>query len=176
MGLFRRLGRVTYLLKNETLNDNITNMITVNEDTQVKYQNLGAQMLENRTNNTFILNTLGNLGRLPRDFDGSWLLEFLDNESSTIRFLAVKNLGKLKKDAFLVFLTQVAKNDPDTNVRREAVSAIGRMRKPDTKKILFAKLKDADPKVVLNLEYPPFERRSDIFNRQLYRLIILPNS
>ncbi|MDR2511248.1 MAG: HEAT repeat domain-containing protein [Bacteroidales bacterium] len=48
----------------------------------------------------------------------------------------------------MVILTQVAKNDPDTNVRREAVSAIGRMRKPDTKKILFAKLKDTDPKVV----------------------------
>ncbi|MDR0644017.1 MAG: HEAT repeat domain-containing protein, partial [Treponema sp.] len=105
-------------------------------------------MLENRRNNAYILNTLENLGRLPRDFDGRRLLEFLDNENSAIRFLAVKNLGKLKNDAFLVFLTRVAKNDPDTNVRREAVSAIGRMRKPDTKEILFAKLIDSDPKVV----------------------------
>jgi DNA modification methylase len=122
--------------------------MTMNEGIQPKSQNLGTQMLENRANNAYVLNTLEQLGRLPQDFDGNWLLEFLNNESSTIRFLAVKNLGKLKNDAFLVCLTQVAKNDPDTNVRREAVSAIGRMRKPDTKKILFAKLKDSDPKVV----------------------------
>jgi len=123
-------------------------MITINEGIQAKNQNLGVQMLENRANNAYVLNILEKLGRLPHDFDGSWLLNFLDNESSSIRFLAVKNLGKLKNDEYLVFLTQVAKNDPDTNVRREAVSAIGRMRKPDTKKILFAKLKDNDPKVV----------------------------
>jgi len=123
-------------------------MITVNEGIQAKGQNLGVQMLKNGANNAYVLSMLEKLGRLPHDFDGSWLLNFLDNESSTIRFLAVKNLGKLKNDDFLVFLTQVAKNDPDTNVRREAVSAIGRMRKPDTKKILFSKLKDNDPKVV----------------------------
>ena len=122
--------------------------MTTVKDTQVKYQNLASKVLENRANNAYVLNILENLGRLPHDFDGNWLLKLLDNESSTIRFLAVKNLGKLKNDAFLVFLTQVAKNDPDTNVRREAVSAIGRMRKPNTKKILFTKLNDADPKVV----------------------------
>jgi hypothetical protein len=122
--------------------------MTANEGIHTKNQNLGAQMLKNRANSAYVLNILEKLGRLPHDFDGNWLLEFLNNESSTIRFWAVKNLGKLKNDAFLVFLTQVAKNDPDTNVRREAVSAIGRMRKPDTKKILFAKLKDSDPKVV----------------------------
>ncbi|MDR2658985.1 MAG: HEAT repeat domain-containing protein [Spirochaetaceae bacterium] len=119
-----------------------------NENMRTKTQNIGEQLLKNRTNSAYVLNTLENLGRLPRDFDGRCLLEFLDNESSTIRFLAVKNLGKLRNDAFLVFLTRIAQNDPDTNVRREAVSAIGRMRKPDTKEILFAKIKDKDPKVV----------------------------
>ena len=123
-------------------------MITVNENIQSKIQNFGVQVLENRANNAYVLTVLEGLGRLPRDFDGRWLLKLLDNESSTIRFLAVKNLGKLKNDAFLMFLTQVAKNDPDTNVRREAVSAIGRMRIPDTKKILFTKLNDTDPKVI----------------------------
>lgn len=123
-------------------------MITVDNIFSVKPSGVEVNPLENCSNSAYILNTLENLGRLPHDYDGNWLLQFLDNESSTIRFLAVKNLGKLKNDAFLVILTQVAKNDPDTNVRREAVSAIGRMRKPDTKKILFAKLKDTDPKVV----------------------------
>jgi DNA modification methylase len=111
-------------------------------------ENLGALIFENRKNNAYIQNILENLGRLPQNFDGNWLLELLDNDSSSIRFLAVKNLGKLKNEAFLIFLTKIAKTDPDTNVRREAVSAIGRMRKPDTKKILFEKLKDPDPKVV----------------------------
>jgi DNA modification methylase len=123
-------------------------MRAMNETPHTNTKNIGAYVLENRANNARVLNTLETLGRLPHDFDGRWLLDFLDNENSAIRFLAVKNLGKLKNADFLAFLTQVAKNDPDTNVRREAVSAIGRMRKPDTKKILSAKLKDSDPKIV----------------------------
>jgi DNA modification methylase len=47
-----------------------------------------------------------------------------------------------------MFFNKIATDDSDTNVRREAVSAIGRLRKPNSKEILFNKLEDSDPKVV----------------------------
>ena len=99
-------------------------------------------------NNAFFVKKLEDLGRLPEGFDGDWLLELLSSKSSSVRLLAVKNLGKIRNGDFLTHLTEIAENDPDTNVRREAVSAIGRMRKPDIKEILFEKLNDADPKVI----------------------------
>jgi DNA modification methylase len=107
-----------------------------------------ALILENRNNISFVTGILEHIGHLPSDFDGECLGELLNSDSSTIRYLAVKNIGKLKNDAFLVPLAKIAKDDPDTNVRREAVSAIGRMRKPDTKQTLLAELNDPDPKVV----------------------------
>ncbi|MDR1400291.1 MAG: hypothetical protein LBJ41_10245 [Treponema sp.] len=55
-------------------------------------ENLGTLVFENRTNNAYIQNILENLGRLPQGFDGNWLLELLDSDSSSIRFLAVKVL------------------------------------------------------------------------------------
>ncbi|MDR1127113.1 MAG: HEAT repeat domain-containing protein [Treponema sp.] len=115
---------------------------------ELKYQDIGALLQNNSVNNAYIQTLLENLGRLPSTFNGDWLIKLLDSENSTIRFLAVKNLGKLKNERFLIFLNNVAVNDSDTNVRREAVSAIGRLRKSNSKEILFNKLKDEDPKVV----------------------------
>ncbi len=123
-------------------------MITKEYIQTLKQGNMGALVVENRMDNASVQYILENLGRLPRNFDGTWLVNLLDSESSSIRFWAVKNIGKLKNESFLLTLNKIAQTDPDTNVRREAVSAIGRMRKSDSKQLLFDKLKDFDPKVV----------------------------
>ena len=109
---------------------------------------IGKLVLENKTSNGFVLNILENLGQLPEGFDGSFLPELLESKSNQVRFWTVKNLGKLTDDDFLKKLKIVALNDIDTNVRREAVSSIGRMRNPKSKKILFEILNDNDPKIV----------------------------
>lgn len=98
--------------------------------------------------NNKILYLLENLGYLPKDFDGSWLINYLNNKNSQIRFWAVKNLGKLSDETFMPALCEVAKKDSDTTVRREAVSSLGRMRNPKSKEYLFELLQDEDPKVV----------------------------
>jgi DNA modification methylase len=103
---------------------------------------------ETNTSNSKLLYILEHLGHLPADFDGSWLPELLNSKNSQIRFWTVKNLGKLSDGEFLKVLKNVALTDIDTNVRREAVSSIGRMRNPKTKQILFEILQDKDPKVV----------------------------
>jgi len=109
---------------------------------------IGKIVLEHKSSNSYVLHVLENLGHLPNNFDGGWLPELLDSKSSQVRFWTVKNLGKLTDDEFLMILKKVAQTDTDTNVRREAVSSIGRMRNPKAKNLLIEILRDTDPKVV----------------------------
>ncbi|MBP7151691.1 MAG: HEAT repeat domain-containing protein [Paludibacteraceae bacterium] len=94
---------------------------------------------------TFILE---NLGQLPRDFDGSFLLNLLSHKNVNVRLWTVKTIGKLNQEEYLPILKNIAANDNDTNVRREAVSSIGRLRSEKGKNILTEFLYDDDPKIV----------------------------
>lgn len=94
---------------------------------------------------TFILE---NLGQLPQDFDGSFLPDLLQHKSADVRLWAVKTLGKLSNEKYLPMLREVVLTEKDTNVRREAVSSIGRHRSKKGKEILFEILNDEDPKVL----------------------------
>ncbi|TLD41045.1 MAG: putative TYPE II DNA MODIFICATION ENZYME (METHYLTRANSFERASE) [Candidatus Jettenia ecosi] len=117
---------------------------------ELKHKGNGAiiRFVNGTKENNTILYFLENLGYLPKDFDGSWLLNFLNNKNNQIRFWAVKNLGKLSDESYLSTLSEIAKKDSDTSVRREAVSSLGRMRNPKSKEYLFDLLNDEDPKVV----------------------------
>ena len=92
---------------------------------------------------------LQNLGRLPDGFRGDVLLPYLDVANKDTRYWAVKNLGKLEDVGFLHQLSKVATDDPSSLVRREAVSAIGRMRNTRAITTLTRFLQDEDPTVVL---------------------------
>jgi len=91
---------------------------------------------------------LDNLGKLPRNFDGEWIYSLANDDNAKIRLGAVKNLGKLKEEKVISFLSQKIKNEEDTTIRREIVSSIGRQRNPISKEILLEILKDEDPKIV----------------------------
>jgi len=91
---------------------------------------------------------LEKLGRLPKDFDGSFLPDLLQHKSANVRLWAVKTIGKLANEEYLNLLKTVIQNEQDTSVRRETVSSIGRMRNPKAKTILIETLNDSDPKIV----------------------------
>ena len=95
---------------------------------------------------TYILN---NLGRLPSNFDGHCFLPLTQHKQTKIRLLAVKNIGKLSDVNFLKNMLSIAENDESTEVKREAVSSIGRMRNKKTIPYLIKILKNNDPKIVL---------------------------
>ena len=95
-----------------------------------------------------LLHLLDNLGKLPTGFDGELFRPLLSHPNAKIRMLAVKNVGKLKDERFLEELTTFAVNEMDTHTRREAVSAIGRMRSEKAIPILSQFLRDTDPKVI----------------------------
>lgn len=98
---------------------------------------------------TVIQASLERLGRLPNNFNGQVLLPLLNHPSSSIRLLAVKNLGKMKDATFLNAIVDFAIKETNTLVRREAVSSIGRMRSKRAIPVLRNFLEDMDAKVVL---------------------------
>ncbi|MDM8544684.1 DNA methyltransferase [Desulfococcaceae bacterium HSG9] len=85
---------------------------------------------------------------MPKNFDGSFLTPLLSHEYGKIRLLAAKNIAKLTNFDNTAILLQTYQNETDTGVKREIVSAIGRMRNPGNKKILIDMLEDNDPKIV----------------------------
>lgn len=98
---------------------------------------------------TKLLSLLDNLGKLPSGFDGELFVPLLAHANPKIRTLAVKNVGKLKNEKFLTELSKFAANESNTFARREAISAIGRMRSQKAIPILTYYLTDTDPKVIL---------------------------
>ena len=96
-----------------------------------------------------LLFTLKNLGKLPEGFDGQLIVPLLNHQNPKIRCLAIKNVGKLRDENFLDRLSTFARTEKNTLARREAISAIGRMRSEKAIPILAEFLTDADPKVIL---------------------------
>ena len=96
-----------------------------------------------------ILFLLDNLGKLPAGFNGEPFIPLLKHANPKIRMLAAKNVGKLKDEKFLTELSQFVVSEENTFARREAISAIGRMRSEKAIPILIESLTDVDPKVVL---------------------------
>lgn len=94
---------------------------------------------------------LENLGQLPEAFDGAVLLPFLRHEVRQMRYWAVKNLGRTRDRSLIPQLAQLARTEPDSTVRREAISAIGRMRAPEAVPLLLDLLDERDPKVLLQI-------------------------
>ncbi len=100
-------------------------------------------------NDNSIVYLLSKLGRLDNNFNNEPLVFLLANSNENIRALAMKNLAKLEDISLLSTFVMTAKKDSSTAVRREAVSAIGRLRKPQAIPYLIELLGDPDPKVVI---------------------------
>ena len=96
-----------------------------------------------------LLSLLDKLGKLPAGFNGELFIPLLTHANPKIRMLAAKNVGKLKNEKFLSELSKLASTEKNTFARREAISAIGRMRSENAIPILTQHLADTDPKVIL---------------------------
>ncbi|MCL4546280.1 MAG: HEAT repeat domain-containing protein [Deltaproteobacteria bacterium] len=104
--------------------------------------------LEDQNDGTVIY-VLEKFGRLENGYSKQPLLNLLNNKNETIRSLAIKNLAKIGDVSLLDTFVNFAKQDESTEVRRESVSAIGRLRNEKTIPALIKLLSDKDPKVVM---------------------------
>lgn len=120
----------------------------IKELKQCKNGSLSAFVKKNYSNSANLIFILENLGYLPESFDPQWMLDLLSYKNETVRYWAVKNIGKLTSEAYIDILFDISVTDDSTLVRREAVSSIGRMRAQRCIPFLKMSLKDKDPKIV----------------------------
>ncbi len=96
-----------------------------------------------------IIYTLGKLGKLENGNTRNTLLYLMNSKNSKIRSLSVKNLAKLNDIFLLGEFIKYATEDESTEVKRESISAIGRLRNEKTIPILIDFLSNQDPKIVM---------------------------
>lgn len=104
--------------------------------------------IENQNEGTITF-VLEKLGKLKNDTLKEPLIKLYNKPNEKIRSLSIKNLAKLSNSALTNFFIKCINTDESTEVRREAVSAIGRMRDEKNIDILSDFLNDEDPKVVM---------------------------
>jgi HEAT repeat protein len=125
-------------------------MLTKKEIEHIKSVDLEQlyKVIQEYTDEQNLLFILSNLGRLPAEFDGQLFVPHLQHSNPQIRLWAVKNIGKLSDETYLVTISNIAYGDKDTVVRREAVSTIGRMRTETAIPILISLLSDSNPEII----------------------------
>ncbi|MEM4168406.1 MAG: HEAT repeat domain-containing protein, partial [Candidatus Caldarchaeum sp.] len=96
-----------------------------------------------------LLHTLESLGRLPADFDPAPLQRLAIHPHEEVRLAAVKALARLENPQLLPFYKERIACEEATLVRRELLSAVGRLRTPEAIPTLIDALHDPDPKVIL---------------------------
>ena len=125
-------------------------MLTKEYISEVKANGNGnlKKLVDSKNDDKSIVFILENLGYLPDDFDDSWVQDLLQSGNKKIRLNAIKTIGKVKNDNNIAMLTQIAKKEKSTDIRREAVSSIGRMRSKKAIPVLMEMLNDNDPKII----------------------------
>lgn len=131
--------------------------------------------LQNQNDGTIIY-TLEKLGRLENGYSKEPLLSLLNNQNENIRTLSIKNLAKISDISLLPTFIKYACSDGSTEVRRESVSAVGRLRNEKAIPALIGFLKDNDPKVVMQAirGLLVFSKREEV-KKELKKLIDHPN-
>src|SRR6056297_2887211 len=79
----------------------------------------------NSKNEKRIKKLLRKLGRLPYDFKDDLFLKLLDHSNNKIRYLAVKNLGKVLKEENLAAVKRAIKKEDNSKTLRELYSTVG---------------------------------------------------
>lgn len=121
----------------------------------------------------FLLERLGRIENKEIKFS---LLSMIRSKSESVRALSVKNLAKLDDISLLNIFLNLAKNDSSTFVRRESVSAIGRLRDEKAIPILIELLTDNDPKVVMQaLRGLLVFSKNNFVKNEISKLITHPN-
>ena len=130
---------------------NVSNLLTKELVKKVKEQgdvSLSSFVNEHSNNIGDLVFILENLGHLPTSYDMQWGIPLLSHKNEEVRFLVVKNIGKLKSEEYLNTLYQVANHDNSSKVKREAVSSVGRIRSKKSIPFLQDMLRNEDPKIV----------------------------
>ena len=113
-----------------------------------------------------LVSLLSRVGYIKPGCDCSVFINLQASANPKIRTLALKNLAKTANYNYMSHYMQVLRSEDSSEVRKEAVSAIGRLRDPRTIDVMKYLLDDKDPEVVLQAlrGLICFKKRDDIFS------------
>jgi DNA modification methylase len=123
------------------------------KDNTLDYENIKNNILDftkfiENSNDGKIIKLLDKLGRLSNENIIPDLIKLAESKNPKVRSSVMKNLAKFGKIELLELFMNIAVNDESTDVRREAASAVGRLRDERNIPSLTILLQDSDPKVV----------------------------
>lgn len=95
-----------------------------------------------------LVKALESLGRINYDFDVTPVVKLINHKSPNVRALAIKNLAKVDDKNHTHVFFSAYRNDNNTTVKREAISAIGRQRRFENVDFFIEALADSDPKII----------------------------
>ena len=115
----------------------------------IKAESNEIYKLSSENNNGKLIKVLDKLGKLSDNFDNNSLIYLLEHENEKVRCLAVKNLAKTEDLSLKNTYIKLINKDDSSIVKREAASAIGRLRNKDCIPILLNLLSNSDPEVAM---------------------------
>ncbi len=93
---------------------------------------------------------LKKIGKFENDFTSyKYFTSSYDSENDSLRYEIISNLSKLGNIKLLPFFVKSIDIEKVSDIRREIVSGIGRLRNKKTISVLLDLLKDDDPNIVL---------------------------
>ncbi len=136
----------------QTLSNDVGNIILdkekINSIKKLDSQSLLQYFKFTNFKTSEILFVLENLGYLPNTFNFDVFIPWLTHENEKIRYWAVKNIGKYKSIKYFPLLQKHFKEEKSTTVKREIVSAVGRMKSRETIDFLIEVMHSEDPKII----------------------------
>lgn len=106
------------------------------------------RQIKTTSNVAQLIGLFHDIGKIATGIDLSYIEKLTTHHHNGIRMYAIKTLGKANNISYINIFYNVYKRDSATNVKRECVSAIGRLRNESTIDLLIEILNDTDPKIV----------------------------
>ncbi len=124
-----------------------------------------------------IIHLLNKFGKIPSDFPFvDELIKLFEKRNDKLSLLIIKNLAKISNVKLFDIYKNIIINETNSELRREATSAIGRMRSKQNINYLLELLNDYDPEVVLQAIRGLMSfRKEEKIHKILMELINHPN-
>ena len=124
-----------------------------------------------------IIHLLNKFGKIPSDFPFvDELIKLFEKRNDKLSLLIIKNLAKISNAKLFDIYKNIIINETNSELRREATSAIGRMRSKHNINYLLELLNDYDPEVVLQAIRGLMSfRKEEKIHKILIELINHPN-
>uniref|UniRef100_UPI0040481FEF DNA methyltransferase n=1 Tax=Aliarcobacter sp. TaxID=2321116 RepID=UPI0040481FEF len=125
-------------------------MLNKEEIEEIKIDSLKFKEYLSSNSDKNIIYLLNKFGKIPNEFTCiDELIKLFQKRNDKLSLLVIKNLAKISNVKLFDIYKNIIINETNSELRREATSAIGRMRSKQNIDYLIELLNDYDPEVIL---------------------------